>query len=31
MAGKQVMGIDKIITIAKALELEDYNELFKGG
>lgn len=29
MAGKQIMGIDKIVFIAKALEIDDYNELFK--
>ena len=29
MAGKQIMGIDKIIFIAKALKIDDYNELFK--
>lgn len=29
MAGKQIMGIDKIVYIAKALKIEDYNELFK--
>lgn len=26
----QIMGIDKLVRIAKALELSDYNELFKG-
>lgn len=26
---KIVMGIDKLVRIAEALELEDYNELFK--
>lgn len=25
-----VMGTDKLVRIAKALEIEDYNELFKG-
>ncbi len=29
MAGKQIMGIDKAITIAKAIGVTDYNELFK--
>lgn len=31
LSGKsQIMGIDKLVRIAKALELDDYNDLFKG-
>lgn len=29
MGGKQIMGIDKAIMIAKALGITDYNQLFK--
>lgn len=26
----QIMGVDKLVRIAKALEIKDYNDLFKG-
>lgn len=29
IGGKQIMGIDKLVRIAIALELDDYNEIFK--